>query len=624
MMGEPFAKKLTGFGGMVPRMAETLLPEEGATLARNCRLLSGALQGFHQLQFTEDLNISPLYTEEETPQIAYPIGEDPSDYVWLPFKNRDTHLVKGPLTNDAYDRYYWTGDGEPKYNTEARIRAGDPALLLGIPAPINSPGITPAGGTPQTARAYVYTFVSSYGEEGPPCAPVVETGGEGTWILTGFDTTVPRLAERAPGQWKVRIYRTISGQDATRYYYVGEMDLGTASFNDTVSSDEVVLNTILESEDWEPPPADLDYLIVHPNGFLVGFVGTDVFMSVPYRPHAWPQEHVVSTEFAVVALGIFGQSVAVATRANPYILSGVEPLAMTFIKTRAVTPCLSRYGIVEFDYGVLFPSERGLVLVDGSRAQTVTDELIIGDQWKLNYKPEQILASIRYDEQYIAYYESDEGFIFSPQERSAWSLLDAFTNIGAFLHDRLTGKVHVLRSGVLYEWDAPAMPPVQFTWKSKNFDFRRFLNLGAVRIYIDPPGSNEGDTDAQNEARETHNAEVFAQAVSGAPAYGLASIGMSGFGTAHKFPNVSAAIPQRRNPYAGSPLITEGLGLNNDLTRFRVWADEKLVLDTLVNGEEICSLPSGMKAQRWQFEVTAYQRISNFAIGTSPEALGSA
>lgn len=616
-MGESVAFKLKGFGGMIPRLDDILLPQAGAAKAQNCKLLSGALVGLHQLYPREDLKKSPLYTGSGSPDIAFPIGDRADDYVWLPFDSKDTHLVKGPVTNDQYNRYYWTTPGEkPMYNTEERIRNADQGLILGVPAPVGTPTVSPEGGAPQTTRAYVYTFVSPYGEEGPPSPPNHATGGEGTWIIGNLDTTIPLLNDRAPGQWKVRIYRTLSSRDAVLWFYVGEVDLGTATFNDTVTSDDVVLNSVLQTEDWDPPPDGLDGLTLHPNGFLVGFLDNDIYMSVPYHPHAWPGEYVLATEYPIVALGIFGQSIAVLTASNPYILSGVAPLALTFTKTNSVAPCASQYGMVEFEYGVVFPSDRGLFLVNERTVENVTNDLVTGKQWELDYRPGEVQAAVRYEGQYIAFNSADTGFVFTPRSQSAaWSLLDQFTNIDSMFLNRLTGRIHVMRGGVILDWDSPNMPPVLYTWTSKVFDFPKFVNLGALRIYIDPDVEIEDIDELLAEAKAFNEERIQ---------YPLARMGDKMFGDLHKYPLLSL-VPQNRDPMAGSALrdLTR-LSLNRDFIRLQVWADEKLYLDTIVQGEELVSLPSGFKAQRWQFKVSAYRRIHSIAIGSTPLALSQA
>jgi hypothetical protein len=131
---------------------------------------------------------------------------------WLTFDSRDVDIVRSPIVNDSYDRYYWAGDGRPRMNTYANIYAGTPGpYFLGVPAPTNALSVAPPAGTDET-RAYVYTFVTTFGEEGPPSPPVVATGDAGTWALTNMDTVVPDAASRPPN-FKINIYRTVSGSD---------------------------------------------------------------------------------------------------------------------------------------------------------------------------------------------------------------------------------------------------------------------------------------------------------------------------------------------------------------------------------------------------------------------------
>lgn len=619
-MGEPISHKVEEFRGMIPRQGNQLLPNSASQEAFNCRLLSGYLEGIRQLYYVQDLRKNPIYLQDNAPMSAFPVGNTSEEAVWRPFEEKDVHFVRGPLTNDAYNRYYWTGDGPPKYNTEERIRNGDADLLLGVPAPINSLGVAPAGGDPQAARAYVYTFVSPLGEEGPPCAPTVATGGEGTWTLTGFDATIPDMGRRYPGQWKIRVYRTVAGGLVSTYHYVDEFDLGGVIYYDNQASDVVVLNSALESADWEPPPEDLDHLIVHPNGFLVGFVGTDVFMSVPFRPHAWPKEYVLSTEFPIIALGVFGQSIAVATSANPYILSGSAPLSMTFTKTNSVMPCLSRYSLVNYDFGVVYASERGLVIVDGVKVDNLTNELILGDEWKETYRPGQILAAARYDQQYLAFLPSSdaehpsrrEGFLFSPRNPlSAWSRVDQFTYVDSLIVNELDGKLYVIRGGVLYEWDNFKMPRVQYRWKSKVFDFPKPVNWGAARISMDIRKVEIPNEDIVEFYTEFNQLRV---------AFPLAPIGNKAFGLARDY-DIPTPIVENKDPAAGSALRKEELGLNAGLVLFLVWADDELVFSTLAEAGELLPLPVGFKAERWQFEVRAYSTIRSVEFGSSPKAL---
>lgn len=598
---------------MIPSRAAHLLPPNHATSAYNTHIFCGCLRGLHQLRPVENLNQSDLLIGTSEPKYAYPVGEDPEDYVWLPFSNKDARVVKGPIVNDAYNRYYWTGAGVPQYNTEQRIRDGDSSFILGVPAPINAPTITPAGGTPVAARAYTYTFVSPYGEEGPPAPPTVDTGGEGTWVIGNFDTTIPSIASRAPGTWKINIYRTVADEEISRFHYVDQINLGTTSYNDTTGSDAVVLNDVLLSTSFLPPPDDLDFLTLHPNGFLVGFVGSDIYMSIPYRPHAWPAEFILSTDYDIVALGILGQSIIVGTVANPYVLSGAAPLSMTFTKVNSTMPCLSRYGMVEFPFGVVYPSERGLAMVAGGTARNITDGLVEGDQWKLQYKPTKITAAARHDDMYIGFGEDFSGFLFAPTaDKNVWSRIDAYTYIDSMLMNQLTGLTYVLRGGYLYQWDDASTPPIQYRWKSRLYEFNYPVNLGAFRLFAVPGNETEAEYDLDAE-----NAAFNAQRIT----FPLAPIGNNALGSVRVYSEITTPLVQNQDPFAGSALRAGGLVLGADVYRVLIYANDELVFDTLARDRELVPLPSGFKATFWQVEVRGYRLIRTITFGTSPEAL---
>lgn len=69
------------------------------------------------------------------------------DSVWIEFADPDTDVMRSPVVDDSFDRYYFASPSlAPQYNTRARLEAGLPHWLLGVPAPGCSPGVTVAGG----------------------------------------------------------------------------------------------------------------------------------------------------------------------------------------------------------------------------------------------------------------------------------------------------------------------------------------------------------------------------------------------------------------------------------------------------------------------------------------------
>jgi len=69
------------------------------------------------------------------------------DSIWLEFDDPDTDVLRSPVVDDNFDRYYFASSSvTPKYNTRARIENGDPAWLLGVPAPGCAPTVEVSGG----------------------------------------------------------------------------------------------------------------------------------------------------------------------------------------------------------------------------------------------------------------------------------------------------------------------------------------------------------------------------------------------------------------------------------------------------------------------------------------------
>lgn len=65
-----------------------------------------------------------------------------SDATWLEFSNRDTTVMRSPVVDDRFGRYYFsTPEDAPTYNTSDRIAQGLPEWKLGVPAPNVAPKV---------------------------------------------------------------------------------------------------------------------------------------------------------------------------------------------------------------------------------------------------------------------------------------------------------------------------------------------------------------------------------------------------------------------------------------------------------------------------------------------------
>lgn len=619
------AVRVEGFAGIAPRVSDRLLPPQGATVAQNAKLLTGELRGLHELKIVKDFtNLStPVRRAFRLPfDITAPIPINPNDY-WIQFQDADVDFLRSPLANDGFERFYWTSDstyygGVPKMSTKARLIAGDAPYRLGVPTPAAAPTVTPPAGTAQV-RFYVYTFVSAYGEEGPPSPPVSGTGAAlGTWTINDMATTVPDAAERNITQKK--IYRTIPGQAATEFYLVATVPIADASYSDSLANDVVVLNPILNSVSFTEPPATLKGITVHPGGFLVGFTGRDVWFSEAYRPHAWPASYVLTMETEVVGVAVYNNSIVVTTNSRPYILDGTAPASMAPTKIDSIDPCVSRRSMATTLEGVYYASPQGIVLARPGGVGLVTNRLFTREEWYLRYNPGGVKA-VPYGMQYVAFNKTDSGFIFAPAEQLApLSDLDRFDSVDGIQVDQYSGDIYLVRKKQIALWDQPDTIPYYYTWRSKMFTFSKPLNFGAMKVSF---RNVTTEIDAEQVARyvifNTARINYPLNCVNLAPVNGVRVEEIDGWLEA-----------QNKTPAAGSPLFNTG-----DLMRIvptvqiRMWARNKesemeLVYTQTVADEEVYRLPTGFKSDVWQFELVGNTDVYSIAFAETAKGLEQA
>lgn len=611
--------KLEAFQGLLPRASERLLPNMSATVARNTKLLNGELRGFRALLQTDDLT-----GQTSTLRRAFRVPDSPND-AWLAFDSREVDIVRSPLVNDTHDRYFWAGDGRPMMNTSARIKTGDPGYYLGVPVPGTAPIVTPPAGADET-RAYVYTFVSAYGEEGQPSVPTLATGLDtGDWDVD-MTTSVPDAASR--NITTKYIYRTVPGNSSATFFKVGEVPVATVTFVDDVTNVDAANEPILESTLWAEPPVDMEGFVVMPNGYLIGWVGRRLVMSEPYRPHAWPVAYELSTEFDIVGLGVFGGTLVICTESHPYFGQGTRPASFTSQKIDAVEPCLSRRGIVSTTAGVLYPSVNGMVLANGSGVNVITKDLVTKEEWAF-FSPSTLYAA-QLGLQYIAFSTSSFGFIFDPTNPTSRLIeLDNFTDVEGIETDRYSGNVLILSQDRVWEWDPELQDRLQWRWTSKLFQLPKPMNFGAARLQFDTGDqTNEGNT----EDYSTYNQALFT-AINALPGIGarLNTIGGGVIGGQPVKPATglvpTSALDEIKYPLGGSMLYDEAFAeFIPSSVRVIVYVQaqgkpKKAVFDKQITTEAIFRLPTGFKSDLWQIEMIGNTTVYSLQFAETPKQL---
>ena len=415
----------------------------------------------------------------------------------------DGNVLETTVTDiDGHDSFLKLADqltadvsiGNPVINLNRGYPHG--SYALGVPAPSLTPTVTVVGGggdpEDQAARSYVYTFVATIdskdmeGQPSPASPQVNVADGEQVDLM---DIVDPATLNDGRPYTKVRIYRTAVGSVATEFLFVAEIDAGITTYTDTVPGTS--LAEVLPSADWEVPPEDMVNLTELPNGVFAASRGNEVLFCEPYQPHAWPTKYRRTVPDKVVAIGSFGASIIVGTNGRPTIMTGESPESMVDEYIEVIHPCLSKRGMVDMGYAVLYPSKTGLVLVTVGLAEVITGDLFSRDEWTA-LKPESFVAA-RYDDRYICFYQNEAGrggFILDPKTPGA-TLTKLSIHANAVWSDPETDDLYVViedENGeeVIAEWngDINGMP-MPYTWRSKEFVSSVQVMMGVLKVDAD-------------------------------------------------------------------------------------------------------------------------------------------
>lgn len=469
--------KLEMFKGIAPRFAPQTLPDRAAQVAENCYFGSGALRPHKGLLASGVTTVAGaktifLYSRSTNTWLSYTV---------------DTDIVRSPVAKDAYGRIYLADGTKPVM----KVIGSGTYFDMGMPVPdvagmsltVDTSGRDPDPPTATAAetRYYALTYVSAYGEEGPPSGP------KGPYtVYPGDEVDISSIPTGpASGTYNVatkRLYRTNTGSDSTEYQMVASLSLATTTHTDALENSQ--LGVILPSVTWDPPPSSLRGLRVHPSGFLVGYSGKTVYCSELYLPHAWPYSYPVNTE-AIVGIEIFGNSILVMTKDFPHIMSGQTPEQMVVEKIELGMACVSKRGAVDMGDVVIYPGVEGLIGVGvGNTPKLLTEKIMTRREWA-HYNPSTLIAS-QWDNKYIGFCEAvggDVGFIYDPgnDDFSTFSLGMA----EAVYYDPSTGDLYVKLEGETGVKLFNAGSSLTYTWKSRVYRLAKPVSFAAGQVFAD-------------------------------------------------------------------------------------------------------------------------------------------
>jgi hypothetical protein len=467
--------RLNQFSGLAPRIAPVNLPQPAAQVAANCLLGSGSLR---PLVSEGAVTVTDSLVSGTKQSIFRYTGDR-----WLAWIT-DVNVCRSAVALDAFDRLYWTGDGVPKMGDNTRILSGTSkpggSWDLGIPKPAAAPTLSRSGtaGPPvdDVTYACVYTYVSSFGEEGPPSEPSALLA-----ITPGNTLTVASMSVAPGGSHTIvskNIYLANTGSSASEYQYYGSVAVATTS-NAAVPV-LTALGEVLPSKTWVAPNAAMIDLISHPGGFMVGHYKNVLCPSEPYLPHAYPPEYQITVDAEIVAKGAYGNSILVTTKGMPYVVTGAIPGQLSVEKLEKGEACLLKRGFVDMGYACMYPGPSGLWLVGTGAVELATASLMTKKEWK-PYSDALVFA-VQYESLYIGFMTSG-GFIFDTATGD-FSTHDITATAGWY--ERETGRLYLVVAGVIVEW-AAGSGAHSLVWKSKKFQVPSPINFGAAQVFAAGP-----------------------------------------------------------------------------------------------------------------------------------------
>jgi hypothetical protein len=478
--------RILNFYGIAPALSNRELPPEMAVVANNCYFTEGMVGPWREPKTI----ITPA--KPGTKRTIYKMGQQLSlgdpDYdskYWLHW-TEDVDVVPGQIAGSSDEPTYFTGDtvsGKTNFTLALGSSSGlypEVSYPLGVVAPTVALTATIQSGDGEgTAedRYYIYTYVNSFGSALEESAPSPATMSP----ISVKDGQVVRVSGFIPptsyggniSHW--RLYRTASGTQATDWQLVTEQPVSTTSFDDGVLNDE--LGEVIQSLDWNMPPENLRGLVNLPNGITVGFVGNDVYFSERYRPFTFPVKYSLTLDYKIVGLGVFGATLVAVTQGVPYIISGISPDSMSSEKMSQKQACVSKRSIVSMGFGVMYASPDGLVLVDSTGVNVVSQKQYKRRDWKA-IKP-NLITACDYEGRYL-FWNDTQGFIFD--------LAQGVTNTDIYataVHNDIRDDGLFMQVGNdIKKWDAgTALLP--FTWKSKDFEMPRPINFGWAQVLVE-------------------------------------------------------------------------------------------------------------------------------------------
>lgn len=426
-------------------------------------------------------------------------------------------------------------------------------------------------------------------------------------------TSGGRIA-RVTLQAKKRIYRTAQGNAGAEYQLVAEIGADKCRYTDTIES--TALGAILETDGYIQPPTDLHSIVAHPNGMLQALSG-NIFCQTPaYRPHAWPIALQRTIPADAKALSIFDTTAVVFTNDMPYLFSGFDPesqrpervIAEAYMATgtrgHAITP-----------FGIAYRGRTGIWMVGKSGPENLTRGILRDEDFTATGR-----TALAYWAGRVMWYEGDvngasvEGYAVSLRgsERTLTQWETAYpvrsmhlspldSKLYMAYHDGLVGK------RAIYQDFAATSTPARYTYKTQLIQLPRPILLAWLQVIWDWQLQST-TLQAREDALGVRMRAIAASAANKGALNGLTLNGGTlngGGGVAPIYsPDITLLVPTER--YLRLTVVAEP-----------GTANERVVFDDFVVGDEPVRMSGGVKAHTFQVTAVGNGKVSSIGLAST-------
>ncbi|OOF53887.1 hypothetical protein [Rodentibacter genomosp. 2] len=369
--------KLTQFGGIAPRQRPNNLHQAMAQVAEDVDLSRGTLRPWRTDKKVSDKTGNSIFVDK----CCYLSSE----HCKASFSRIDT------------DCCYIVASGVKDYPVIQRKdnACNDNWNRLGFPVELNAPNAQFLGSLSQDfnqeLRQYIYTLVDEFGFESAPSLPSdpIYVHNDQSVVISGLPTSFPTYSIE-----KVRLYCAVTQLDygeqvkdqnaEAHFLLVDEVSFGTGSY---VHQAHTVYGEECLTEEYEPPHECMTDLQYCGNGQLGGLVGTELWLSEPLKPHAFPEAYRYGRFNGKPIRFLCGERAGyILTDEYPVVIEMESPCqsqgCRSITQLEEPLPIISYQSACLYNGACFYATKDGLVMLAGNQAKVMTTALYTKDQWQ--------------------------------------------------------------------------------------------------------------------------------------------------------------------------------------------------------------------------------------------------